>query len=61
MKLLNYLESELDDWESRLAAGERPGLVDLSRLIRSSRKIARALHKAGLMPNDGQHQTTQRH
>jgi hypothetical protein len=53
MKLLGYLESELDDWEARLAAGERPGLADLSRLVRSSRRIARVLANAGLMPGDG--------
>lgn len=49
MKLLDYLESELDSWESRIAAGERPGLAELSRLIRTSRKIGRVLEKADLM------------
>lgn len=49
MKLLNYLESELDSWENRIAAGERPGLAELSRLIRTSRKIGRVLEKAELM------------
>ena len=49
LKLLGFLESELDSWENRLAAGERPGLAELSQLLRTSRKIARVLEKAGLM------------
>lgn len=54
MKLLGYLESELDGWEGRLANGERPGLAELSQLIRTSRKIGRALEKSKLMtlPDD---------
>ena len=50
MKLLGFLESELDEWEARLAAGEQPGLAELSRLIRTSRKVARALEKSGMLP-----------
>jgi hypothetical protein len=49
MKLLAFLETELDDWESRLASGDRPGLAEFSKLMRTSRKIARVLHKGGLM------------
>ena len=58
MKLLVYLESELDAWEDRIAAGERPGLAELSQLIRTSRKIGRVLERAGLMQlpeNDSAH------
>ena len=50
LKLLAYLETELTDWEDRLANGERIGLAELSGLIRTSRKIARVLEKADLMP-----------
>jgi hypothetical protein len=50
LKLLEHLRSELDAWDERLAGGERPGLAELSALMRTSRKIAAALHKAGLMP-----------
>ena len=55
LKLLEYLESELVGWEDRLASGERVGLAELSSLMRTSRKIARVLEKAELMPlaNDG--------
>lgn len=49
IKLLAFLETELDGWESRLAAGERPGLADLSKLIRTTRKVGRVLENAGLM------------
>ena len=49
IKLLGFLETELDGWEERLAAGERPGLAEMSQLIRVTRKIGRVLHKAGLM------------
>lgn len=49
LKLLGFLESELEGWEARIEAGEHPGLAELSQLIRTSRKIARVLEKAGLM------------
>ena len=50
LKLLGFLESELDGWEARIADGERVGLAELSHLIRTSRKVARALRRSGLMP-----------
>lgn len=49
VKLLGFLESELDSWEIRLAAGEQPGLAELSQLIRTTRKVGRVLEKAGLL------------
>ena len=49
IKLLGFLESELDSWEGRLAAGERPGFAELSQLIRVTRKVGRVLENAGLM------------
>lgn len=49
LKLLGFLESEIEGWEDRIAAGERPGLAELSQLIRTSRKIGRALEKSNLM------------
>ena len=48
MKLLEFMAAELDDWEARLDAGEKPGLADLSRLARTARKVHRALEKNGL-------------
>jgi hypothetical protein len=49
VKLLGFLEDELDGWERRIASGERPGLAELSRLLRTLRKVARALAADGLM------------
>jgi hypothetical protein len=54
VKLLGFLEDELDGWDRRIASGERPGLAELSRLLRTLRKVARALTADGLMasPSD---------
>ena len=52
-KLLDFLESELDDWERRLDAGERPGLSDLSRLMQTGRKVERVLARNGLIGEAG--------
>jgi hypothetical protein len=49
VKLLACLDDELDAWEGRIAAGERPGLAELSRLLRTLRKVGRALAADGLM------------
>ena len=51
LKLLGFLESELDAWEARIGDGERPGLAELSQLIRSSRKVGRALENSRLVPS----------
>jgi len=48
MKLLDYLDSELQDWEYRLNEGEKPGLAELSKLARTSRRIYQILEKNGL-------------
>lgn len=49
MKLLGFLETELEDWEQRLAEGEKPGLKDLSKLAKTSKKIYQVLDKNGLL------------
>ena len=43
IKLLDYMQSELEAWEQRLDAGEKPGLADLSRLEKKGRKVYRTL------------------
>jgi hypothetical protein len=48
LKLLEFLGNELDGWEARLDAGERPGLQDLSRLADMSRKVYSVLTRNGL-------------
>ena len=49
VKLLEFLYLELDRWEGRLNAGDRPGLADISRLAATSRKIYRTLQRNGLV------------
>ncbi len=51
LKLLDYLEQELEGWEQRLARGERPDFGDLNRLADSGRKVRRALQAGGLLPS----------
>jgi hypothetical protein len=48
-KLLIYLESELDEWEIKLAQGVVPGFADLSRLAGQCKKIAAVLKRNGLL------------
>lgn len=48
MKLLTYLESEVENWEYRLDEGETPNFGDLNRLAKSAGKIHRVLEKNGL-------------
>lgn len=50
VKLLDYLDGELADWEARLAAGQRPSLGDLHRLGRTSRRVYLVLAANGLVP-----------
>jgi hypothetical protein len=47
-KLLIYLETELDEWEIRLADGAIPNFGDLDRLARQGKKIHRVLAQNGL-------------
>jgi hypothetical protein len=47
VKLLEHLDSQLQGWEYRLAAGERPGLADLSGLASTAREIERVLANHG--------------
>lgn len=48
-KLLEYLDTEVEFWESELASGETPTLGDIDRLAKSSKKIHRALKKNNLV------------
>jgi hypothetical protein len=49
LKLLDFLEQELEEWEQRLDDGEKPGLAELSRLAKTSRRIHSVLLKNGLL------------
>ncbi len=47
LKLLEFMETELGTWESRLDAGETPHFGDLARLERTARKVLAVLAKNG--------------
>jgi hypothetical protein len=47
-KLLIYLETELDDWETKLTDGAIPTFGDLDRLAKQGRKILRVLQRNGV-------------
>ena len=48
LKLLDYMETELLDWERRLEDGDKPNLADLSSLAKSAKKVKRVLDKNGM-------------
>ncbi|MBE9561060.1 MAG: hypothetical protein IMF15_09745 [Proteobacteria bacterium] len=49
LKLLEFLELELMDWEDRLQQGEVPGLGDVQRMAKISRKIYKILDRNGVL------------
>ena len=49
LKLIEYLSSEIDNWEYRLQQNDVPDFRDLRRLASSGQKIHRALTKNGLI------------
>lgn len=48
-KLLEFLDQELDDWESRLQDEETPKLGEITRLAKTSKKVHKALARNGLV------------
>jgi hypothetical protein len=48
-KLIDFLDMEIGDWEQRLQQGEKPGLGDIEKLAKTSRKIYRVLQKNQLV------------
>ncbi|MCW8886914.1 MAG: hypothetical protein OQK12_16940 [Motiliproteus sp.] len=50
-KLLEFLDTELEDWELRLRQGDVPTLGDIQRLAKRSRKIYGVLRRNGLVAN----------
>jgi hypothetical protein len=49
LKLLEFLDLELMDWEHRLEEGEVPGLSDIQRIAKISHKIYKVLDKNGVL------------
>ncbi|WP_293268133.1 hypothetical protein [Neptunomonas sp.] len=48
-KLIDFLDIEIGEWEQRLQQGEKPGLGDIDKLAKTSRKIYRVLQKNQLV------------
>lgn len=49
VKLLDYMDLELENWRYRLDSGETPNFRDLSKLASSGKKVHRALSRNGLI------------
>lgn len=49
MKLLEYLEMEIETWQYRLDQADVPNFGDLKQLARSSKKIYKVLQVNGLV------------
>lgn len=49
-KLLEFLDMELEDWDSRLKRGVVPDLGEVSALAKSCREVYSLLEKKGLVP-----------
>ncbi len=49
LKLLDFLDLQLNDWEERLKQGENPGFGDIKKLARMGVKIHRVLSGNGLV------------
>ena len=49
MKLLEFLESELDDWEQKLQDGVKPSFGDINRMGKTCKKVYTILKKNGLV------------
>lgn len=52
MKLLQFMENELDDWQARLDAGENIGLAELSKLGKTGQRVYQVLEKNGHIKPD---------
>jgi hypothetical protein len=49
LKLLEFLDMELLDWERRLGEGERPNFGDIKRMVKMATSIHRVLQKNALV------------
>ncbi len=49
LKLLEYMDMELSDWQQRLDAGEIPNFTDIQRLGKIAQRTHRALVANGLL------------
>jgi len=49
LKLLEYLDTELEHWEYRLKEGESPSFGEINQLAKTSKKIYTVLQKNDLI------------
>ena len=49
LKLLEYMDQEISDWEHRLENGEIPNFKDIQKLSQSSQKIYKVLARNNLL------------
>lgn len=49
MKLLEYLDTEIDGWEGKLKQGETPSLGEINKMAKMSKKIYKILDKNNLV------------
>lgn len=50
-KLLEFLDTELDDWEHKLQQGVQPNFGDIHRMGKTCKKVYTALKRNGLIEN----------
>ncbi|GGK62310.1 hypothetical protein [Amphritea balenae] len=50
-KLLDFLDTEVEEWETNIATGTTPSLGEIHSLAKTSRKIYAVLKKNGLIKN----------
>ncbi len=48
-KLLDYLDSELENWQLRLEQGETPDFGEIQRIAKTSKKIYKVMQKNNLV------------
>ena len=56
VKLLAFLEEQLETWKLRLAAGEQPNFADLAKLAKTSKRIYQVLEQNGLLKTKSSYQ-----
>lgn len=49
LKLLGFLETELEDWEQKLQDGVQPNFGDINRMSKTCKKVYTILQKNGLV------------
>lgn len=52
LKLLEYMDAELSDWEARLHEGQVPTFGDIAKLTKTSRRIYTVLEKNHLVSGE---------